>query len=215
MLTHAGSVFAFGINIDGQLGLDEFSPEDHETPQPVPLPPGEIAIQVAAGGDYSLILTESGALYVAGDYEAPIVAAEATGLEAIPSFCTRRITQISAGNEHCVALDEDGCAWSWATQTEGTADAAPKTKTTNMNSIAAMFRFCRSGAVGCCSGSKFDWPFVEPTLVNSHYRASKRSPRAASSARRWAHGRTAQRTPTSAPVLPPWVFFGGVGRSVK
>ena len=124
VLTHAGSVFAFGINIDGQLGLDEFSPEDHETPQPVPLPPGEIAIQVAAGGDYSLILTESGALYVAGDYEAPIVAAEATGLEAIPSFCTRRITQIAAGNEHCLALDEDGCAWSWSTQTEGTADAA-------------------------------------------------------------------------------------------
>ena len=77
---------------------------------------------MAAGGDYSLILTESGALYVAGDYEAPIVSAEATGLEIVPSFGTRRITQISAGNEHCVALDEVGCVWSWATQTEDDDD---------------------------------------------------------------------------------------------
>ena len=163
VLTHAGSVFAFGLNQDGRLGLDDASFADHDTPQPVPLPPGEIAIQVAAGGDYSLILTESGALYVAGDYEAPIVSAEATGLEIIPSFCTRRITQIAAGNEHCLALDEDGCAWSWATQTEGTADfdADEDDWVHNRRDVQML-----SG--GLLLRERLSWPpFTEPTLVNS------------------------------------------------
>ena len=163
VLTHAGSVFAFGLNQDGRLGLDDASFADHDTPQPVPLPPGEIAIQVAAGGDYSLVLTESGALYVAGDYEAPICSAEATGLEAIPSFCTRRITQISAGNEHCVALDEMGCVWSWATQTDGAADFGDDKRWARDRRDVEML----SG--GLLLRNKIDWPFVEPTLVTAHY----------------------------------------------
>ena len=204
VLTHAGSVFAFGLNQDGRLGLDDASFADHDTPQPVPLPSGEIAIQVAAGGDYSLVLTESGALYVAGDYEAPICSAEATGLEAIPSFCTRRITQISAGNEHCVALDEMGCVWSWATQTDGAADFGDDKRWARDRRDVEML----SG--GLLLRNKIDWPFVEPTLVTAHYpriEAVAAGGLISAAVGAWPHG--AAETDLGAEVAAPWVFFGG------
>ena len=58
VLTQSGSVVSFGHNGSGQLGLGDQTARS--TPCAVPLPGGEVACAVSAGGEHSLILTERG-----------------------------------------------------------------------------------------------------------------------------------------------------------
>ena len=72
MLSQAGAVYAFGCNQGGRLGVwasgkhsergerGEHGEDDLVAPRLVEL--GEAAVQVAAGGDFSVVLTESGSV---------------------------------------------------------------------------------------------------------------------------------------------------------
>ncbi|KJZ76220.1 hypothetical protein HIM_04302 [Hirsutella minnesotensis 3608] len=61
-------IFAIGSNGSGQLGIGH--KEDVSVPKPVqfhPSQPGDSVVQIAAGGNHTLLLTESGMLYWSGD----------------------------------------------------------------------------------------------------------------------------------------------------
>lgn len=59
-----GRLFAWGAGKEGALGLGDKT--THPLPQPVQLPAGEQAKQVAAGAGFSIILTQKGHIYTCG-----------------------------------------------------------------------------------------------------------------------------------------------------
>ncbi len=59
-----GSVYAYGRNSHGQLGLGDTS--TREMPTRVPLPAGVVATGVAVGAFHSLMLTSDGRVFACG-----------------------------------------------------------------------------------------------------------------------------------------------------
>lgn len=108
LLTHGGSVFAWGCGDGGRLGLA--GDASWAAPQRVGLGE-ELACQVAAGGDDSYVLTEAGGVIHLGG---AVVKRPSIGSPTpMPSLRRVVVTQISAGYDHAVALDSDGVVWSW------------------------------------------------------------------------------------------------------
>jgi alpha-tubulin suppressor-like RCC1 family protein len=67
-LSSTGQVFAFGADSSGQLGPKGNGTSINETPVPVSLPANSgPPVQIAAGSDFSFVLTSTGALYAFGD----------------------------------------------------------------------------------------------------------------------------------------------------
>ena len=114
VLTHSGAVLSFGQNGSGQLGLGD--QVNRCTPTAVPLPGGEVACAVSAGGDHSLVLTERGEVFGFGScaYGAlgrlPTVEVQKLP-ERVPLGV--RVRQIAAGYDHALAVTSDGRVLSW------------------------------------------------------------------------------------------------------
>ena len=112
MLSQAGAVDAFGCNQGGRLGVGaagergERGEDDLVAPRRVEL--GEAAVQVAAGGDFSVVLTESGSVLDLGGSGLHLAAEISLGgpapAPAIPSVRglppSLRICAVSAGYDH-------------------------------------------------------------------------------------------------------------------
>ena len=117
VLTHSGGVLSFGHNGSGQLGLGDQT--TRSTPSAVPMPGGEVACAVAAGGEHSLVLTERGEVYGFGSsiYGALGRPAEAN-VQKLPcrvplGLHGMSIRMIAAGYDHALALAADGTVLSW------------------------------------------------------------------------------------------------------
>ncbi|KAI9896551.1 hypothetical protein N3K66_008723 [Trichothecium roseum] len=85
--------FALGSNGSGQLGIGH--KEDVSVPKPVvfyPEPPASRIIKVAAGGNHTLLLTESGELYWSGDFAGGACGLVSTRLSA-PAFRQAKLTK--------------------------------------------------------------------------------------------------------------------------
>ena len=65
LLTDQGQVYAFGRNMDGQLGIN--SRKESKLPTLVTALSDDIVCQIACGGDYSLALCESGTVFAWGN----------------------------------------------------------------------------------------------------------------------------------------------------
>ena len=127
-VTASGAVFACGCNKFGAVGSTP--PKKHESaPKPVPVPGVTNVVRVAAGIDFSLLLTSSGAVYSFGwsefgqlghgtdgsynkaegtikiTYEAERTPLRIAGLS--------NMVQIACGPHHCCALQDDGTAYTW------------------------------------------------------------------------------------------------------
>ena len=63
--TEDGSLFAFGRNIDGQLGIS--SRKESKLPAHVTAFKDDKICEIACGGDYSLAISESGSLFSWGN----------------------------------------------------------------------------------------------------------------------------------------------------
>ena len=112
MLSQAGAVYAFGCNQGGRLGVwasgkhsergerGEHGEDDLVAPRLVEL--GEAAVQVAAGGDFSVVLTESGSVLDLGGSGLHLVAEISRGgpsrVRGLPP--SLRISAVSAGYDH-------------------------------------------------------------------------------------------------------------------
>ena len=119
VLSQAGAVYAFGCNQGGRLGVAAGGARgehgmrgarDLVAPRLVEL--GEAAVQVAAGGDYSVVLTESGSVLDLGGSGLHL-AAETSHQTHLPGGPARRvkglppslrIAAVSAGSDHTLGL---------------------------------------------------------------------------------------------------------------
>ena len=126
VLGRDGGVLSFGHGGDGRLGLGDS--RNRPSPCVVPLPGGSVACAVAAGGDYSLVLTEQGHVLVCGRGDhgilggaslAPAAAPWRWGVGANALVPTRVplgdavVRHVSAGYDHCLALTASGEVLSW------------------------------------------------------------------------------------------------------
>ena len=160
-----GNLYSWGDNSFGQLGNgtdDDLSDNTirHGTPSKVSLPTGVPKfIQISAGGDHSLALGTDGNLYSWG-YNGHGQLGNGTDYAlkqptprkgSMPADGTK-FTQISAGNEHSLALGTDGNVYSWGDNSKGqlgrsisgTADSTPR----KVNLPAGVSRFTQVIAGG-------------------------------------------------------------------
>ncbi|MCW2496463.1 glycoside hydrolase family 44 protein [Jatrophihabitans sp.] len=117
-----GTVLSWGADGTDQLGAGDRSTGG--IPQPVTLPAGATAVQVAAGQDHSLALTSSGEVYAWGDDNCGQLGdGESTGcnanlLQPTPTLVTfpsgtPAVTAIAAGWKDSFARTADGNLWAW------------------------------------------------------------------------------------------------------
>ena len=125
-----GSVWAFGANAYGQLGLGH---EEYRLPVPIasligaPYASWEIPIlQVSAGLDHSLLLTASGGVLAFGANGFGELGLGDSGRgtnrlhpAAVTGFGGRRVVEVSAGGAHSAAVDELGGLWTWGSVNHG------------------------------------------------------------------------------------------------
>jgi len=118
-----GTVWAWGLNVDGQLG--DGTKIDSSTPvQVTGLPANATVTAVSGGASHSLALLSDGTLWAWGfnfngelgdgtftDSSTPV---QVTGL---PAGAT--VMAISAGGHHNLALLSDGTVWTWGFNTSG------------------------------------------------------------------------------------------------
>ncbi len=119
-LTSTGQLYAFGLNLYGQLGITAHSGayEPNPTPTPVTLPGATGSVtRIAAGGYHSLALTSTGQLYAFGlNGEGQLGGTTNNGtdnpnptptLVTLPG-ATGSVTRIAAGSRHSLALTSTG-----------------------------------------------------------------------------------------------------------
>jgi hypothetical protein len=108
-LDSAGTLFAWGRNDRGQLGLGDVV--DRDTPEPVT----SSILMIRAAGLRSLALTRDGRVLAWGDNRSgQLGGAPGESVltpEEVPALSG--IEVIAAGDSHSLALDESGRVWSW------------------------------------------------------------------------------------------------------
>ncbi len=159
-----GSLYAWGYNVDGQLG--DGTTTTHLTPEAVGLPGGAIPLTVAAGYCHSLAVGGDGKVYVWGwntysqlgdGTTTTRLTPEAVGL---PGGVTVAVLAASTGAAHSLAIGNNGqmYAWGWngygqlgdsTTTTRATPEAVglPSGVTARMVSAGAYHTLPLSGVI--------------------------------------------------------------------
>ncbi len=147
-LTDDGKVWAWGRNNEGQLG--DGTTTNRNLPQPVLVSIGGAqlsgVIQVSAGGQHSVALTTTGAVFVWGQNDRGQVGNNTTSASvAFPTQTTATlmgtIVQISAGNAHTAAINTAGNVYAWGQGTQGeigdnnTVNALVPRQTLNISNV--------------------------------------------------------------------------------
>lgn len=117
-LDQDGDVWAWGSATHGQLGTGKDDAFFGETePVHVRMPAGVSFAQVAAGRDHSLALDENGDAWAWGRNEYGQLGNGTTTDRSIPIRVNMpagvTFAQIAGGQDHSLALDENGHAWAW------------------------------------------------------------------------------------------------------
>jgi alpha-tubulin suppressor-like RCC1 family protein len=114
-LSTDGQVYAWGSGLLGQLG--DGSNADSLTPAPIHAPAGLTFTAVAAGGDHSLALTSTGAVYAWGaNFDGQLGNGTTTSSNVpIPSTAPAGVTftAIAAGTGYSLALTSSGEVYAW------------------------------------------------------------------------------------------------------
>jgi len=130
IVTDAGHLFMCGANGKGQLGLGDWMQRDTPTLVPRTAFGGEAILMVACGSEFTVAVTEGGAIYsfgcrnygksghiddrLAANQEGEVVLGRVLPLR-VPqaSFNEERIVMVGAYMNHCVALSEQGHVFTW------------------------------------------------------------------------------------------------------
>jgi alpha-tubulin suppressor-like RCC1 family protein len=122
-VTQDGSVWAWGLNDNGQLGNGGTTNE----PAPVELPASafdmKAVVAVTAGPAHSLAITEDGRVWAWGDNSSGNLGDGTTTSRTTPvqvaAFGTAPVVAVAAGFRFSLALASDGTVWSWGTNNYG------------------------------------------------------------------------------------------------
>ncbi|MGL3150672.1 hypothetical protein ACSS7Z_09955 [Microbacterium sp. A82] len=120
-LAEDGTAYAWGYNRYGQLGDDTI--DDSNVPVRVQIPDGVTVTQVSAGGSHSVAVDSDGTAYAWGSNgngrlgDDTIDDSNVPVRVQIPDGVT--VTQVSAGGSHSVAVDSDGTAYAWGSNSDG------------------------------------------------------------------------------------------------
>lgn len=125
-----GTVWTWGINMDGQLGL----PQDSNHPFPEQVAEINDAIAIAAGNFHTLIVRQDGSVWAAGlnnhGQLGDGTTVSRTEFKPVPGLTN--VQRVSAGESYSMALDRYGDVWTWgdndlgATGNDATTPAAPQ-----------------------------------------------------------------------------------------
>lgn len=124
VLTEDGNVYSWGAGFYGQLGTGiSGNGSSRPTPQHVTALSGKNIVQVSAGVQFSLALTEDGNVYSWGDGRSGQLGLGNTSQQNTPREVTtlsgKNIVQIVAGSLHALALTADGEVYSWGRGSNG------------------------------------------------------------------------------------------------
>ena len=130
LLTGNNTLFTFGDNAYGQLGLNKISASEYfMEAQPVVLPAalvGKKISDIQCGDDHNLILTEDSFVYAWGKNDNGQVGAGTAGTHVgIPTVIStanigaRKIVKIHARKSVSFALTSDGLWWAWGNNVNG------------------------------------------------------------------------------------------------
>jgi alpha-tubulin suppressor-like RCC1 family protein len=124
-----GKIYAWGLNNNGQLGNGKITnisyvPVEVDTSGVLD---GKNIVQVIAGIYHSLALDSNGKVYSWGGNVYGILGNGSTDTSTVPvevadgsvDFTSKNITQVSCGQNHSLALDENGRVYSWGSNTYG------------------------------------------------------------------------------------------------
>lgn len=116
-----GDVYAWGSNTSSQLGTGDQT--DWSEPVVSALPSGEKAVQVAAGSDYSLAVTEGGNLYSWGANDNGQLGQGTTTEVSEPQKVTFpsgvEVERATAGPSHALAVTSTGTVFAWGAGKNG------------------------------------------------------------------------------------------------
>ncbi|MGM7677739.1 RCC1 domain-containing protein [Microbacterium sp. A94] len=120
-LAEDGTAYAWGRNNYGQLGNDATT--NSSVPVQVEMPAEVTFTQVSAGGSHTVALTADGTAYAWGSNDRSQLGNDQHTESSVPVLVQIpdgvRFTQVSAGNRHSVAVDEDGTAYAWGLNADG------------------------------------------------------------------------------------------------
>ncbi len=122
-LSETGTVYAWGTNNYGQLGIDSNDASD----EPVLVEGLTEVIQVAAGATFSLALTQDGDVYAWGrDLAGELGNGAPDSNVLVPEriVALTNIDKIDAGWATGLALDASGVVWTWGDNTSGQLGAS-------------------------------------------------------------------------------------------
>ncbi|DBA00726.1 TPA: hypothetical protein N0F65_001197 [Lagenidium giganteum] len=115
ILTECGKLYAFGANMYGQCGTGVESTSVHE-PELVQVADGAKVIDIAAGYQHALAVTEDGSVFSWGKGERGQLGfgtANVSAPQQIIALKGKNIAQVSAGFNHSSALTADGELFLW------------------------------------------------------------------------------------------------------
>ena len=119
-ITADGSLFAWGSNDFGQLGVGDT--EDRSVPTQVTGLQGKQVVHVAAGNRHTICTTADGSVFTWGDGESgKLGLGDDRSNKLVPALVrgelqNKAVVQVAAGDHHSICVAEDGSVYSLGTQ---------------------------------------------------------------------------------------------------
>ncbi len=120
-LTSAGTVYGWGFNANGQLGIGS-TKKNVFVPVPVRIPSGVTVTAIAAGKYHSLVATSSGLVYAFGLDSNGQLGDNSTQQESLPVIAAvpndAHVADVAAGDAHSLALTSSA-VYAWGANSFG------------------------------------------------------------------------------------------------
>lgn len=194
-VTNDGTVYAWGENFSGELGNGTSDPNGfvgdcprHDVPSVVTLPPGTKAVGVASGGPgdpvngggHSLAVADDGKVYAWGDNAYGQLGSPNSAQSPVPVLVAgltgKKVTSVAAGQQHSLAVIDDGTAYAWGDNQFGELGTGAATAASPVPTLVSGLSGVRQVDGGVAhslavtnDGKVYAWGAVEPAAGASRY----------------------------------------------